>query len=107
MLMHLIVKYNPTNEKNEEHDTPSVSRIVEFVGNIRNEVEGKRQGSHVVLVVDLGTEENRCGTNPLPVDWSILLVDLTHVQMTDLFFVIMECTLHRWCRLQRMYLLKS
>ena len=76
----------PTNEEDEEHNTPSVSRIAEFVADIRNEVEGKRQDSHVVLVEDLGTEENPCGTNPLPVDSPTLLVDLTDVQMTGLFF---------------------
>ena len=62
------------------------SRVAEFVADISNEVEGRRQDSRVVLVEDLGTEQNPCGTNPLPVDSPILLVNLTDVQMTDLIF---------------------
>ena len=42
MLMTFDSEKQPTNEKDEEHNTPSVSRIAEFVADIRNEVEGKR-----------------------------------------------------------------
>ena len=75
--MRMIVKYNRrTNGNDKEHiiTIPSVSRIADFVVDIRNEVEGRRQDSYVVLVEDLGTEENACGTNPLPVNSPILLV---------------------------------
>ena len=59
----------------DEHQ-PTGSQVGSCITTIRREVDRAQYNMHVT-VEDLGVEENPSGINPLPVDSSLILVDLS------------------------------
>lgn len=64
---------------------PSRQQIEDFISEIREEVHSKAGGAgfianEVVEVEDLISEETPAGVNPLPVDFPLLLINLSEIE---------------------------